>query len=160
MPLSDPNLRGLAGNYAAQSAMATLAMMAILLLEDVVLRVAIVEAMASTVFTMFVVPNSVVQPSGGDQRTRDWGSGRLSRRGRHWAPFHGADGGRLPFAVRLPGNSHGGPEYHADGGDACQVPAHCWGRSWSGRARVGPVVSRRYLDRCLRAVDHTNGAAI
>ena len=87
MPLSDPNLRGLAGNYAAQSAMATLAMMAILLLEDVVLRVAIVEAMASTVFTMFVVPNSVVQPSGGDQRTRDWGSGRLSRRGRHWAPL-------------------------------------------------------------------------
>ena len=59
MPLSDPNLRGLAGNYAAQSAMATLAMMAILLLEDVVLRAAIVVAMASTVFTIFVVPNSV-----------------------------------------------------------------------------------------------------
>ena len=39
--------------------MATLAMMVILLLEDVVLRAAIVVAMASTVFTIFVVPNSV-----------------------------------------------------------------------------------------------------
>jgi CBS-domain-containing membrane protein len=39
--------------------MATLAMMAILLLEDGVLRAAIVVAMASTVFTIFVVPNSV-----------------------------------------------------------------------------------------------------
>lgn len=58
-PLFDPNLRGRAGNYIAQSAMATLAMMAILLLEDVVLRAAIVVAMASTVFTIFVVPNSV-----------------------------------------------------------------------------------------------------
>ena len=58
-PLFDPNLRGRAGNYAAQSAMATLAMMAILLLVDVVLRAAIVVAMASTVFTIFVVPNSV-----------------------------------------------------------------------------------------------------
>ena len=45
--------------------MATLAMMAILLLEDVVLRAAIVVAMASTVFTIFVVPNSVaVTPRG------------------------------------------------------------------------------------------------
>jgi CBS-domain-containing membrane protein len=34
-------------------------MMVILLLEDVVLRAAIVVAMASTVFTIFVVPNSV-----------------------------------------------------------------------------------------------------
>ena len=59
MSLFDPNLRGRAGNYATQSAMATLAMMAILLLEDVVLRAAIVVAMASTVFTIFVVPNSV-----------------------------------------------------------------------------------------------------
>lgn len=58
-PLFDSNLRGRAGNYVAQSAMATLAMMAILLLEDVVLRAAIVVAMASTVFTIFVVPNSV-----------------------------------------------------------------------------------------------------
>ena len=104
MPLSDPNLRGLTGNYAAQFAMAMLAMMAILFLEDVVMRVVIVEAMASTVFTMFVVPNSVAQPRGGDQRTRDWGSGWLSRRGRHWAPLYSADGGGLPFAVRLPGS--------------------------------------------------------
>ena len=45
--------------------MATLAMMATLLLEDVVLRAAIVVAMASTVFTIFVVPNSVaVTPRG------------------------------------------------------------------------------------------------
>ncbi len=58
-PLFDPNARGRAGNYIAQSIMATLAMMVILLLEDVVLRAAIVVAMASTVFTIFVVPNSV-----------------------------------------------------------------------------------------------------
>lgn len=58
-PPFDPHLRGRARNYAAQSVMATIAMMAILLLEDVVLRAAIVVAMASTVFTIFVVPNSV-----------------------------------------------------------------------------------------------------
>jgi hypothetical protein len=59
--LFDPNLRGLAGNYVAPSAMATLAMMmAILLFEDAVLRATIVVAMASTLFIIFVVPNSVV----------------------------------------------------------------------------------------------------
>lgn len=58
--LFDPNLRGLAGNYVAQSAMATLAMMmAILLFEGAVLRATIVVAMASTLFIIFVVPNSV-----------------------------------------------------------------------------------------------------
>jgi CBS-domain-containing membrane protein len=55
-PLFDSNLRGRAGNYVAQSAMATLA---ILLFEDVVLRAAIVVDMASTAFTIFVLPNSV-----------------------------------------------------------------------------------------------------
>jgi CBS-domain-containing membrane protein len=58
-PLLDPSLGDRAGNYVAQSAMATVAMIAILLLEDVVLRAAIVVAMASTVFTIFVVPDSV-----------------------------------------------------------------------------------------------------
>lgn len=58
-PLFDPHLGGRVGNYVAQAILATLAMMVILLLEDVVLRAAIVVAMASTVFTIFVVPNSV-----------------------------------------------------------------------------------------------------
>ena len=56
---STPTCGGRGGNYVAQAILATLAMMVILLLEDVVLRAAIVVAMASTVFTIFVVPNSV-----------------------------------------------------------------------------------------------------
>ena len=62
-PLIDPHLRGRAGSYAAQPVLATIAMMVILLLEDVVLRAAVVVAMASTVFTIFVVPNSVAATS-------------------------------------------------------------------------------------------------
>ncbi len=46
-------------SYALQSAMATLAMLLVLLVEDVALRAAIVVSMASTIFIIFVVPNSV-----------------------------------------------------------------------------------------------------
>lgn len=46
-------------NYLFQSGLATASLMIILLVEDVVLRAAIVVAVASTAFTIFVVPNSV-----------------------------------------------------------------------------------------------------
>jgi CBS-domain-containing membrane protein len=46
-------------NYLFQSALATASLIVILLVEDTVLRAAIVVAGASTAFTIFVVPNSV-----------------------------------------------------------------------------------------------------
>ncbi len=47
-------------NFLLQCGLATVALVLILLVEDAVLRAAIVVAIASTVFTIFVFPNSVV----------------------------------------------------------------------------------------------------
>ena len=58
-PLLDRRLRARSRSYAFQSALATLSLLAIVVVEDVVLNIAIVVAMASTVFTIFVVPDSV-----------------------------------------------------------------------------------------------------
>ena len=58
-PLADRRLVTRSRSYAFQSALATLSLLAIVVVEDVVLNVAIVVAMASTVFTIFVVPDSV-----------------------------------------------------------------------------------------------------
>ena len=58
-PLFDPRLAKRRRSYIFQTFLATLALLAILVVEDVVLNVAIVVAMASTVFIIFVVPNSV-----------------------------------------------------------------------------------------------------
>lgn len=58
-PLFDPRVKRHALNYAFQPVLATLALLAILVIGDVVLNVAIVVAMASTVFTIFVVPDSI-----------------------------------------------------------------------------------------------------
>ena len=58
-PLADRRLAARSRSYAFQSALATLSLLAIVLVKDVVLNVAIVVAMASTVFTIFVVPDSV-----------------------------------------------------------------------------------------------------
>ncbi len=58
-PLFDPRLKRHALNYAFQPVLATLALLTILLVGDVVLNAAIVDAMASTVFTIFVVPDSI-----------------------------------------------------------------------------------------------------
>ena len=55
----DPNLSSRKANYILQSGLASLALVAILLVEDVVLRAAIVVAVASSAFTVFVVPQSV-----------------------------------------------------------------------------------------------------
>ena len=57
--LLDKNLKSRAPQYLAQCAMATGALIIILLVEDAVFRAAIVVAIASTAFTIFVVPNSV-----------------------------------------------------------------------------------------------------
>ena len=57
--LFDPRVKRHALNYAFQPVLATLTLLTILLVGDVVLNVAIVVAMASTVFTIFVVPNSL-----------------------------------------------------------------------------------------------------
>ena len=46
-------------NYLFQSGMATVSLVVILLVEDAVLRAAIVVAVASTAFTIFIVPNSI-----------------------------------------------------------------------------------------------------
>ncbi len=46
-------------NYLFQSGMATVSLIVILLVEDVVLRAAIVVAVASSAFTIFIVPNSI-----------------------------------------------------------------------------------------------------
>ena len=58
-PLFDPRLKRHALNYAFQPVLATLALLTILLVGDVVLNAAIVVAMASTAFTIFVVPDSI-----------------------------------------------------------------------------------------------------
>ena len=58
-PLADRRLVTRSRSYAFQSALATLSLLAIVVVKDVVLNVAIVVAMASTVFTIFVVPDSV-----------------------------------------------------------------------------------------------------
>ncbi len=58
-PLVDRRLAARSRSYAVQSALATLSLLAIVVVEDVVLNIAIVVAMASTVFTIFVVPDSV-----------------------------------------------------------------------------------------------------
>ena len=46
-------------NYLFQSGIATVSLIVILLVEDIVLRTAIVVAVASSVFTVFIVPNSI-----------------------------------------------------------------------------------------------------
>ena len=58
-PLFDPRIKSHARNYVCQPVLATLALLAIIVVEDVVLHAAVVVAMASTVFTIFVVPHSV-----------------------------------------------------------------------------------------------------
>ena len=58
-PLFDPRVKRHALNYAFQPVLATAALLTILVIGDVVLNVAIVVAMASTVFTIFVVPDSI-----------------------------------------------------------------------------------------------------
>ena len=58
-PLFDPRVKRHALNYAFQPVLATLTLFTILLVGDVVLNAAIVVAMASTVFTIFVVPDSI-----------------------------------------------------------------------------------------------------
>ena len=58
-PLADRRLVTRSRSYAFQSALATLSLLAIVVVEDVVLNIAVVVAMASTVFTIFVVPDSV-----------------------------------------------------------------------------------------------------
>ena len=62
-PLFDPRVKRHALNYAFQPVLATLALLTILLVGDVVLNAAIVVAMASTVFTIFVVPSSIASTS-------------------------------------------------------------------------------------------------
>lgn len=57
--LWDRKIVAQAPNYLFQSALATVSLIVILLVEDTVLRAAIVVAVASTAFTIFVVPNSV-----------------------------------------------------------------------------------------------------
>ncbi len=57
--LWDRNFSSRVPNYLFQCGLATGSLFAILLVEDAVLRVAIVVAVASTAFTVFVVPNSV-----------------------------------------------------------------------------------------------------
>ena len=58
-PLFDPRVKRHALHYAFRPALATLVLLAILVISNVVLNIAIVVAMASTVFTIFVVPGSV-----------------------------------------------------------------------------------------------------
>ena len=55
----DPKLAPRLPSYLFQCGLATIALMIILLVEDVLLRAAIVVAVASTAFTVFVVPHSV-----------------------------------------------------------------------------------------------------
>lgn len=57
--LVDRRLAERGPSYAFQTALATLSLMAIVVVEDVLLHVAIVVAMASTIFIIFVVPDSV-----------------------------------------------------------------------------------------------------
>ena len=57
--LLDRRLAERGPSYAFQCVLATLSLMAIVAVEDVLLHVAIVVAMASTIFIIFVVPDSV-----------------------------------------------------------------------------------------------------
>ena len=57
--LFDRNLPGRAHNYIIQCGLASLSLFLILLVEDAVFRAAIVVAVASTAFTIFVFPNSI-----------------------------------------------------------------------------------------------------
>ena len=57
--LLDPEFRARAPNYVFQCGLATAFLIAILLLENAVLRAVIVVAVASSAATIFVVPNSV-----------------------------------------------------------------------------------------------------
>ena len=55
----DRNLRGRAHNYIPQCGLASLSLFLILVVEDTLIGVAIVVAVASTAFTTFVYPNSI-----------------------------------------------------------------------------------------------------
>jgi CBS-domain-containing membrane protein len=57
--LLDPNVVSRAPNYLFQCGLATATLIIILLVQDTVLQAAIVVAVASTAFTIFVVPHSV-----------------------------------------------------------------------------------------------------
>ena len=57
--LWDTRFRSRAPNYLLQCGLATVSLFLILLIQDAVLRAAIVVAVASTAFTIFVVPHSV-----------------------------------------------------------------------------------------------------
>ncbi len=57
--LLDKNLKQNAGNYVAQSLLATGALLLILTLEDALARVAAVAAVASSTFLIFAVPHSI-----------------------------------------------------------------------------------------------------
>ncbi len=57
--LIDRKVRRRWRNYLFQCGLSTLALMLILLVQDVVLRAAIVVAIASTAFIVFVIPHSV-----------------------------------------------------------------------------------------------------
>ena len=57
--LWDRKAHGRTGQYLFQSGLAALSLVVILLIEDALLRAAIVVAVGSTVFIVFVIPNSV-----------------------------------------------------------------------------------------------------
>lgn len=57
--LWDRNILSRLPNYIFQCSLATVSLIVILLVEDAVFRAAIVVAVASTAFTVFVVPNSI-----------------------------------------------------------------------------------------------------
>jgi CBS-domain-containing membrane protein len=57
--LIDRKLPGRAHNYIIQCGLASLSLFLILLVQDAVFRAAIVVAVASTAFTIFVFPNSI-----------------------------------------------------------------------------------------------------
>ena len=58
MRLLDKNFRSQAPRYIFQCGLATVSLVVILLLEDAVIRAAIVAAIASTAFIIFVIPHS------------------------------------------------------------------------------------------------------
>ena len=60
----DSSIRARFPNYLFQCGMATIALIVILLIENAVLRAAIVVAVASTAFTIFVVRDSVASSPG------------------------------------------------------------------------------------------------
>ena len=59
MRLLDRNFKQRLPKYLFQCGLATLALIIILLIQDAVLRAAIVVAIASTVFIVFIIPDSV-----------------------------------------------------------------------------------------------------